>query len=95
MSAAINREIRTAYLQLCFVCLFVLLGALIAAEKLIIHPIEMMAAMAKRFGQGDWSARVGAQPAAGRIRSAGARLQRDGGAAWPSASANWSPPTTG
>ena len=58
VSAAINREIRTAYLQLGFVCLFVLLGALVAAEKLIIQPIEMMAAMAKRFGQGDWSARA-------------------------------------
>jgi diguanylate cyclase (GGDEF)-like protein len=58
VSAAINREIRTAYLQLGFVCLFVLLGALIAAEKLIISPIEMMAAMAKRFGQGDWSVRA-------------------------------------
>lgn len=58
VSAAINREIRTAYLQLAFVCLFVLLGALIAAEKLIIQPIEMMASMAKRFGQGDWSVRA-------------------------------------
>jgi diguanylate cyclase (GGDEF)-like protein len=58
VSAAINREIRTAYLQLGFVCLFVLLGALVAAEKLIINPIEMMAAMAKRFGQGDWSVRA-------------------------------------
>jgi diguanylate cyclase (GGDEF)-like protein len=58
VSAAINREIRTAYLQLGFVCVFVLLGALIAAEKLIIHPIEMMAAMAKRFGQGDSSVRA-------------------------------------
>jgi diguanylate cyclase (GGDEF)-like protein len=58
VTAAINREIRTAYLQLGFVCLFVLLGALIAAEKLIIQPIEMMAAMAKRFGQGDWSVRA-------------------------------------
>jgi diguanylate cyclase (GGDEF)-like protein len=58
VSAAINREIRTAYLQLGFVCLFVLLGALIAAEKLIIQPIEMMAAAAKRFGQGDWSVRA-------------------------------------
>ena len=53
VSAAINREIRTAYLQLGFVCLFVLIGALIAAEKLIIQPIELLAAMAKRFGQGD------------------------------------------
>ena len=58
VSAAINREIRTAYLQLAFVCLFVLLGALVAAEKLIIQPIEMMAAMAKRFGQGEWSVRA-------------------------------------
>jgi diguanylate cyclase (GGDEF)-like protein len=58
VSAIINREIRTAYLQLGFVCLFVLLGALIAAEKLIILPIEVMAAMANRFGQGDWSVRA-------------------------------------
>jgi diguanylate cyclase (GGDEF)-like protein len=58
VAADTNREIRTAYLQLGFVCLFVLLGALIAAEKLIIQPIEMIAAMAKRFGQGDWSVRA-------------------------------------
>ena len=58
MTAAINREIRTAYLQLGFVCLFVLLGALIGAEKLIINPIEVMTGMAKRFGEGDSSARV-------------------------------------
>ena len=58
VTTAINHDIRTAYLQLCFVILFVLLGALIAAEKLIIKPIDMMAAMAKRFGQGDSSARV-------------------------------------
>jgi diguanylate cyclase (GGDEF)-like protein len=58
VAASANREIRTAYLQLGFVCLFVLLGALICAEKLIIRPIEMMAGMAKRFGQGDWSVRA-------------------------------------
>ena len=58
VTAAINREIRTAYLQLGFVCLFVLLGALIGAEKLIINPIEVMTGMAKRFGEGDWSAHV-------------------------------------
>jgi diguanylate cyclase (GGDEF)-like protein len=58
VTAAINREIRTAYLQLGFVCLFVLLGALIGAERLIINPIEVMTGMAKRFGEGDWSARV-------------------------------------
>jgi diguanylate cyclase (GGDEF)-like protein len=58
VTAAINREIRTAYLELLLVCLFVLLGALVAAEKLIIRPIQMMVAMAKRFGQGDWSVRA-------------------------------------
>jgi diguanylate cyclase (GGDEF)-like protein len=58
VTAAINRDIRTAYLQLGFVCLFVLLGALVAAEKLIINPIDMMAAAAKRFGRGDRTARV-------------------------------------
>ncbi len=58
VSTAINRDIRTAYLQLGFVSLFVLLGALIAAEKLIIGPIEMITSIAKRFGQGDWSARA-------------------------------------
>jgi diguanylate cyclase (GGDEF)-like protein len=58
VTAAINREIRTAYLQLGFVCLFVLLGALVGAEKLIIRPIETMTGMARRFGEGDWSARV-------------------------------------
>jgi diguanylate cyclase (GGDEF)-like protein len=58
VSAAINFEIRTAYLQLALVCLLVLIGALIAAEKLIVQPIEMLAAMAKRFGQGDWSVRA-------------------------------------
>ena len=58
VTAAINREIRTAYLQLGFVCLFVLLGALVGAEQLIIHPIEVMTGMAKRFGEGDLSARV-------------------------------------
>ncbi len=58
VTSAINREIRTAYWQLAFVCLFVLLGALIGAEKLIIEPIEMMTGMARRFGEGDVSARV-------------------------------------
>jgi diguanylate cyclase (GGDEF)-like protein len=58
VTAAIKSEIRTAYLQLAFVCLFVLLGALIAAEKLIIKPIEMLADMATRFGQGDRTARA-------------------------------------
>jgi diguanylate cyclase (GGDEF)-like protein len=58
VSAVADHEIRTAYLQLGFVCLFVLLGALVVAERLIIRPIEMMETMAQRFGRGDWSARV-------------------------------------
>ncbi|MGE5721848.1 MAG: diguanylate cyclase domain-containing protein, partial [Sphingomonadales bacterium] len=58
VSAAVSRDIRTAYLQLAFVVVFVLLGALIAAEKLVINPIEMLADMAKRFGEGDLSARA-------------------------------------
>ena len=57
-TAMIDGNIRTAYLQLAFVSIFVLLGALIAAEKLIVQPIHILAAAAKRFGQGDWSARA-------------------------------------
>ena len=82
VTAAINREIRTAYLQLGFVCLFVLLGALVGAEKLIINPIEVMTGMARR-----WRRRlVGprrAQQTAFRIHAAGARLQCHGGPAQP------------
>jgi diguanylate cyclase (GGDEF)-like protein len=58
ITTAIRSEIRTAYIQLFFVCLFVIIGALIAAEKLIIKPIELLADMATRFGQGDRSARA-------------------------------------
>jgi diguanylate cyclase (GGDEF)-like protein len=58
VAATTNREIRTAYLQLAFVCLFVLLGALVAAERIIIQPITMLASIARRFGRGDWSARA-------------------------------------
>ena len=54
----IDAEIRTAYLQLGIVCLFVLLGALIAAEMLIISPIDTLAGIAKRLGHGDWSVRA-------------------------------------
>lgn len=58
VTGAINRAIRTAYLQLALVCLFVLLGALLAAERLIVQPISLLTQMANQFGQGDWSARA-------------------------------------
>ncbi|MBB1089946.1 diguanylate cyclase domain-containing protein [Rhodopseudomonas pseudopalustris] len=58
VSAAISRDIRTAYLQLALVCLLVLLGALIAAERLIVRPISVLTSIANQFAQGDWSARV-------------------------------------
>jgi diguanylate cyclase (GGDEF)-like protein len=58
ISATADQEIRTAYLQLGLVCLFVLLGALVVAERLIMKPIQVLESMAQRFGHGDWSARV-------------------------------------
>src|SRR5579863_197234 len=58
VAAGINRDIRNAYLQLCLVCVFVLVGALVAAEKLIIQPIHKLVAIARRFGEGDLSARA-------------------------------------
>jgi diguanylate cyclase (GGDEF)-like protein len=57
-AADANREIHIAFLQLGLVCLLVLIGALIGAERLIIRPIEMMTAIATRFGRGDWSVRA-------------------------------------
>ncbi|HLI98687.1 MAG TPA: diguanylate cyclase [Bradyrhizobium sp.] len=58
VAADINRDIRNAYLQLAFVSLFVLLGAFAASEKLIIGPINTLVAIARRFGQGEWSAQA-------------------------------------
>lgn len=58
VAAEINRDIRTAYLQLGLVCLFVLIGALVAAKTLIIRPINSMVAVARQFGQGEWTARA-------------------------------------
>lgn len=58
VAAGINRDIRNAYLLLCLVCAFVLVGALVAAEKLIIQPIHKLVTIARRFGEGDLSARA-------------------------------------
>ncbi len=51
--------IRDAYIQLALVCLLVLIGALFAAERLIVRPITVMTTIARRFGRGDWTARAG------------------------------------
>jgi diguanylate cyclase (GGDEF)-like protein len=58
VAAGINREIFKAYAQLGLVCLFALLGALIAGETLIIRPINTLVAIASRFGEGEWSVRA-------------------------------------
>jgi diguanylate cyclase (GGDEF)-like protein len=58
VAADINHDIRNAYLQLGLVCALVLLGALAAAEMLIIRPIQKLVAVARRFGEGDLSVRA-------------------------------------
>ncbi len=59
VTAGINREIRSAYFQLGLVGLAVLLGALFAADALVIKPIRALTAMAVRFGRGDHATRAG------------------------------------
>lgn len=54
----INRDIRTAYIQLALVGLGALLGAWFAGERLIMRPMRMMTDMANRFGRGELSARA-------------------------------------
>jgi diguanylate cyclase (GGDEF)-like protein len=58
VAADINHDIRNAYLQLGLVCVFVLLGALAAAEILIIRPIHKLVSVARRFGEGNLSVRA-------------------------------------
>lgn len=54
----IDRDIRTAYAQLAIVVLVALLGAWFVGDRLIINPIRTLTSMARRFGQGDLSARA-------------------------------------
>ncbi|WP_458758872.1 diguanylate cyclase domain-containing protein [Afipia sp. TerB] len=54
----INHEIRTAYAQFVLVLLVALLGAWFVGDRLIINPIRVLTSMARRFGQGDLSARA-------------------------------------
>jgi len=58
VTAGINRAIRVAYVQLAFVCLLVLLGALFVVEALIMRPIQLLTSTARRFGRGDHTVRV-------------------------------------
>jgi len=58
VSTVVSRDIRTTYLQLGFFCLLVLLGTQFAAQELVITPIKMLAETARRFGEGDLSARA-------------------------------------
>ncbi len=57
MLGDIDRDIRTAYLQLALVGILALLR-LIAGERLIIRPIKVLTDMTNRFGKGDLSARA-------------------------------------
>jgi diguanylate cyclase (GGDEF)-like protein len=57
MLGSVDRDIRTAYLQLALVGLLVLLGAWFMSERLIIRPIHTLTSVATRFGAGDFSAR--------------------------------------
>jgi len=58
VSAGINREIRTAYIQLAFVCLVVLLGALLIVEGLIMHPIQILTDITQKLGRGERDVRA-------------------------------------
>lgn len=58
MLGDINRDIRTAYVQLALVGLFTLLGAWFVGERLIIRPVRTMTDMANRFGRGEFTARA-------------------------------------
>lgn len=58
VSADINREIRLAYIQLAFVCLLVLLGALLVVEGLIMRPIQILAGIAQKLGRGERDVRA-------------------------------------
>lgn len=58
MLGDINRDIRTAYIQLAIVVLATLLGAWFAGERLIIRPLRAMTDTANRFGRGEFSARA-------------------------------------
>jgi diguanylate cyclase (GGDEF)-like protein len=53
----IDRDIRSAYLQLTLVSIAVLLGAWMLGERLILRPIRVLTTMTARLGMGDFSTR--------------------------------------
>lgn len=58
VTAGINSDIRLAYFQLAFVCLLVLLGALLVVEGLIMRPIRMLTQTVQQLGRGDRDVRA-------------------------------------
>jgi diguanylate cyclase (GGDEF)-like protein len=57
MLAAVDRDIRSAYVQLALVGLLVLIGAWFMSERLIVRPIRLLTNATTRLGAGDLSAR--------------------------------------
>ncbi len=55
-SRSANNQILKIYLQLAVILVVMLLGATVAADQLIMRPINHLRRMATRFGQGNWSA---------------------------------------
>ncbi len=58
MLGDIDHNIRTAYGKFALIILGALIGAWVVAERLIIHPINVIINMAERFGAGDLSSRT-------------------------------------
>ena len=58
MLADINRDIQNAYLKMVLIFILTLVGACVAAKRLIIDPIDLMTATAQKFGEGDFSGRT-------------------------------------
>ena len=54
----IDHDIKTAYAKFALVMLVALLGAWFVGHQLIINPIRLLTSMARRFGQGDLTARA-------------------------------------
>jgi diguanylate cyclase (GGDEF)-like protein len=58
VDSGIDREIGVAYLQLAFICIFVLIVMWFGGEQLIVRPIRSLARTVARFGRGDLQVRA-------------------------------------